>query len=70
MLLTAAMQLTVPELADLGVRRLSTGGGLARVAWAAFAESAREILEAGTFNRFATALPNADLNALFRSHPE
>ncbi|HEY6358406.1 MAG TPA: isocitrate lyase/phosphoenolpyruvate mutase family protein [Vicinamibacterales bacterium] len=68
-LLTAAIRLTVPELADLGVRRLSTGGGLARVAWTAFAESAREILEAGTFSRFATALPNADLNALFRSRP-
>jgi 2-methylisocitrate lyase-like PEP mutase family enzyme len=68
-LLTPAIRLTVPELADLGVRRLSTGGGLARVAWTAFADSAREILEAGTFNRFSAALPNADLNALFRSRP-
>jgi len=64
-LLMAALRLTVPELGDLGVRRLSTGGGLARVAWTAFTESAREILEAGTFSHFAGALPNAELNAFF-----
>jgi 2-methylisocitrate lyase-like PEP mutase family enzyme len=68
-LLMAAIRLTVPQLGDLGVRRLSTGGGLARVAWTAFAESAREILEAGTFNRFAGALPNAELNAFFSASP-
>jgi 2-methylisocitrate lyase-like PEP mutase family enzyme len=66
-LLTAAMRLTVRELGDFGVRRLSTGGGLARVAWTAFAESARELLEPGTFSRFAGALPNAELNAFFSS---
>src|SRR5579863_1534403 len=66
-LLIAAIRLTVAELGDLGVRRLSTGGGLARVAWTAFAESARELLEAGTFSHFARALPNAELNAFFSS---
>jgi len=68
-LLTAAVRLTVPELGDLGVRRLSTGGGLARVAWTAFADSARELLEAGTFTRFAGTLPKAELNRFFSSRP-
>src|SRR5579864_4154666 len=68
-LLMAAMRHTVPELSDLGVRRLSTGGGLARVAWTAFADSARELLEAGTFTRFAGTLPNAELNRFFSSRP-
>ena len=40
---------TVAELADLGVRRISVGGALARAAWGGFLEAAREIAERGTF---------------------
>ncbi len=53
---------TVAEAADLGVRRISVGGTLARTAWGGFLEAAREIAEAGTFARFEQ-LPNVD--ALF-----
>src|SRR6185436_4570796 len=41
--------LTVAQLADLGVRRISVGGALARAAWGGFLKAAREIAEAGTF---------------------
>ncbi len=59
-------ELTVPKLADLGVRRISVGSALARVAWGAFVRAARGIQESGTFEGFADAAPFADLNGLFR----
>lgn len=58
-LLINAPFLTVAEAASLGVRRISTGGTLARSAWAGFLEAAGEIAEAGTFSRFER-LPNVD----------
>jgi 2-methylisocitrate lyase-like PEP mutase family enzyme len=63
---TPSPDLTVSRLADLGVRRISVGSSLARVAWGAFVRSAREIQENGTFDSFAGAAPFADLNGLFR----
>ncbi len=62
-LLINAPFMTVAEAWDLGVRRISVGGTLARTAWAGFLEAAREIADAGTFSRFQ-GLPNVD--ALFR----
>lgn len=47
----------VPDLARLGVRRVSTGGSLAWVAYGALATAARELLTAGTSNYLETALP-------------
>ena len=63
-LLINAPFMTVAQAADLGVRRISVGGTLARTAWAGFLESAREIAGTGTFTRFEQ-LPNVD--ALFRT---
>lgn len=57
--------LSVAELAALGVRRISVGGAMARVAWGAVERSAREILEQGTFDSFGQAAKYADLNHLF-----
>ena len=56
---------TVSQLADLGVRRISVGAALARVAWGAFIESARGIKETGSFTAFGDAAPFAELNNLF-----
>jgi 2-methylisocitrate lyase-like PEP mutase family enzyme len=53
---------TVAEAAQLGVRRISVGGTLARTAWGGFLQAAREIAEEGTFSGFEQ-LPNVD--ALF-----
>ena len=58
-------QLTVSGLADLGVRRISVGSGLALAAWGAFLRAAREIKTYGTFNLLANNVPSADLNELF-----
>jgi 2-methylisocitrate lyase-like PEP mutase family enzyme len=45
--------LSVSQLADLGVRRISVGSSLARVAWGAFIRAARDIATMGTFEAFA-----------------
>ena len=58
---------TVAELAELGVRRISVGGALARAAWGGFLEAAKEIAERGTFTALARAVPFADINGAFAS---
>lgn len=65
LLMSAASGFSVKQIADMGVRRISVGGTLARVAMHAFIKSAKEIAEAGTFDRFAGVISNADLNAFF-----
>jgi methylisocitrate lyase len=59
-------QLTFSQLADLGVRRISVGSGLALAAWGAFLRAAQDIKTNGTFNFLANNAPSADLNELFR----
>ena len=59
--------LTLAKLTDLGVRRISVGSGLARVAWGAFIRAAREIADAGTFSAFADTASGQELNNLFRA---
>jgi methylisocitrate lyase len=58
---------TVAELADLGVRRISVGGGLARAALTGMLDAAREIAGAGTFSAFDRAISGADLNGKLRN---
>jgi 2-methylisocitrate lyase-like PEP mutase family enzyme len=65
-LMSAATNFTVNDLAAMGVRRISVGGTLARVAWTALVRSAREIAEQGRFDSFNGTMPNAELNAFFR----
>lgn len=57
---------TVAELAALGVRRISLGSTLSRVALGAFLRAAREMAEAGTFTFTQDALPFAEANAMMR----
>ena len=65
LLMSAASGFSVKEIAAMGVRRISVGGTLARVAMHAFIKSAKEIADAGTFDRFAGVISNAELNAVF-----
>jgi 2-methylisocitrate lyase-like PEP mutase family enzyme len=57
--------LTVSKLADLGVRRVSVGSALARVAWGAFIRAARSIATTGSFDAFADAVPFTEINGVF-----
>src|ERR1043166_7667840 len=63
-------QLAVSQLADLGVRRISVGSGLALAAWGAFLRAAQDIKTNGTFNLLANDAPSADLNELFQERQE
>jgi 2-methylisocitrate lyase-like PEP mutase family enzyme len=58
-------ELSVSQLTDLGVRRISVGSGLAAVAWGAFMRAARRIASAGEFDGFANAVPFAEINEVF-----
>lgn len=54
------------ELASLGVKRVSLGSSLARAAYGAFLEAAREVHDNGTFGFAQHAAPYAALNDMFR----
>ncbi|MDE0855448.1 MAG: isocitrate lyase/phosphoenolpyruvate mutase family protein, partial [Nevskia sp.] len=60
-----ALQLSVAELAELGVRRISVGGALARAAWGGFMRAAQEIAQRGSFNALADAASGAALDRFF-----
>jgi len=62
---SGAFGFTVDDLAALGVRRISVGGTLSRVAMHAFIQSARQIAQDGKFDSFAGVVPNAELNKFF-----
>ena len=59
-------QLTLSVLANLGVRRISVGSGLALAAWGSFLRAAKDIKTNGTFSLLANNAPFAELNELFR----
>ncbi len=62
----AGVQLSVNQLQDLGVRRISVGSSMARAAYGAFYRAAQEIQDQGSFTFGEQALPFAQLNQLFR----
>lgn len=62
----AGVPLSVNQLQDLGVRRISVGSSLARAALGAFQRAALEIRDQGTFSYGEQAMPFAQLNDLFR----
>jgi methylisocitrate lyase len=65
-LLIGASGLSIAQAAELGVRRISVGGSLARTAWAGFMRAAREIAEQGTFTELGSGYAGAELNKMFR----
>lgn len=67
LLMGTAGTLTTRDIAALGVRRVSVGGALARVAWAALMNAARTLVEEGRFDGLAGAASGPELDALFRA---
>ncbi|RIX76915.1 isocitrate lyase/PEP mutase family protein [Acidovorax cavernicola] len=59
-------ELTMADIAALGVRRVSVGGGMARAAWGGFIRAARTLAEQGRFDGFADATAGTELNAFFK----
>jgi 2-methylisocitrate lyase-like PEP mutase family enzyme len=58
--------LTVSDLAELGVRRISVGSALARAAWTGFLRAARLIASSGSFDGFGDLTPGSELNDFFK----
>nr|MDT0661436.1 isocitrate lyase/phosphoenolpyruvate mutase family protein [Micromonospora sp. DSM 115978] len=56
---------TVPQLAEVGVRRVSTGGSLAWAAYGALVHAATELRDAGTSTYLDRALPRPLRDAAF-----
>lgn len=65
----AGANLSLKELGDLGVKRVSVGSALSRAAFGALFRAAEELLQKGTFNFANEAKPYADLNNLFKKYP-
>jgi 2-methylisocitrate lyase-like PEP mutase family enzyme len=57
--------LTLADIAELGVRRVSIGGALARSAWGGFARAAQLLATEGRFDGFTDALSGGELNRIF-----
>ena len=61
--------LTVAQLASVGVKRISVGGALSRLALAAFLKGAREMAERGGFTWMRDTVPSKELKDVFRRWP-
>jgi 2-methylisocitrate lyase-like PEP mutase family enzyme len=57
--------LTAAEMEVVGVKRLSVGGALSRLALAVFMKGAREMKDQGAFTWVRDAMPTTDLKAVF-----
>src|SRR5215471_12586662 len=66
-LLIGASGLSLKEADELGVRRISVGGSLARSAWAGYMKAAAEMADKGRFTELASGYPGAELNKMFAS---
>jgi len=65
LLVSSPGSLTMPQIAALGVRRVSVGGALARAAWGGFMRASRQLAEQGIFDGLANAASGQELNKLF-----
>lgn len=62
-----SLRLSLEELAELGVKRVSLGSNLARVAYGAFYQAAEELAGRGSLMATSKAMPFAEINDLFQS---
>ena len=70
LLVFSTTDLTMDDIAALGVRRVSVGGALARCAWGGFMKAATQLAQHGRFDGFADAASGATLNQLFAAPRE
>jgi 2-methylisocitrate lyase-like PEP mutase family enzyme len=58
--------ITAEQLAEAGVKRISVGGALSRLALAAFLKGAREMKDKGGFTWMRDTIPSRELKAIFK----
>jgi len=61
------IQLSLTELSEIGVKRISVGSALSRAALGAFLRAAREMRERGTFNFADEAVSYKEISAMFKA---
>ncbi len=61
--------ITAAQLAEVGVKRISVGGALSRLALAAFLKGAREMKDSGGFTWVRDTVPSRELKAIFKPGP-
>lgn len=66
-LIGSKSDLSVKAVSELGVRRISMGGALARAAWSGFIQAARSIAGSGGFDCFPDVPTGSELNQLFQT---
>ena len=62
---TADPAITAAQLSDAGVKRISVGGALSRLAFAAVLKAAQEMKERGGFTWVASTMPTKDVKRIF-----
>ena len=65
MLVTPMKGVTVGDLAQAGVKRISIGGAMARAVIGTLVRGSRQMLDDGCFDWMADMLPTPDINDLF-----
>ncbi|UQS91648.1 isocitrate lyase/phosphoenolpyruvate mutase family protein [Pseudomonas chlororaphis subsp. piscium] len=65
-LMSGGLKLTLAQLSELGVKRISVGSALARAAYGAFYRAAQEIRDHGSFDFADRAIPFGQINQLFK----
>lgn len=65
LLVGSVSDMSIADIANMGVRRVSVGGGLARAAWGGMMRAAKLLAEEGRFDGFANAAIGSEMNALF-----
>ncbi|MFS2012294.1 oxaloacetate decarboxylase [Azospirillum sp. CT11-132] len=68
LLVSSPIGLSVQQIAELGVRRISLGSALSRAAWGGFLRAARMLADHGRFDALSEAEPFDTLNDFFRTH--
>jgi 2-methylisocitrate lyase-like PEP mutase family enzyme len=65
-LMSGGLKLTVKDLSEMGVKRISVGSALALAAYGEFFRAAEEIRQSGTFGFTSRSMPFAQANQLFK----
>ncbi|WP_347904384.1 isocitrate lyase/phosphoenolpyruvate mutase family protein [Pseudomonas purpurea] len=66
-LMSGGLKLSVVQLGEMGVKRISVGSAMARAAYGAFYQAAQEIQQHGTFGFADNALPFGQINQMFKN---
>jgi 2-methylisocitrate lyase-like PEP mutase family enzyme len=64
--MSGGLKLTVEQLSEMGVKRISVGSALALAAYGEFYRAAEEIQKSGTFGFTSRSMPYQQANQLFK----